>query len=172
MESWKRTYKNCHGDYAGAMAQLWGLPGAPVAAAEEGAEAADPRKVLFDPAGWSIFVGRFKYNGENGRAFMVSNSINGFIQRSGEIRKWLFGVMWVTGEEGLTPLEITCCYMIRGQTIEPLKVCNDDAEHYNWVKIDHTSAEGRALVKEVWCSSNGKFEYLEGKKCVAAEDFK
>jgi hypothetical protein len=39
-----------------------------------------------------------------------------------EIRKWLFGVMWVTGEEGVTPLEISGCYLIRSQSIEELKV--------------------------------------------------
>lgn len=150
-DQWKKIYSNCHGDYAGAMKQFW---------------------ELHDAKGWSIHTCRYKYNSENGKAFMVSNAINGFIQRSGEIRKWLFGVMWVTGEEDLTPLEITGCYLIRGQDVDQLKAANDDAEHYNWYKVDTATEEGRAQVFEMWCSADGKFEYLEGKKCVACSEFK
>ena len=127
---------------------------------------------MHDTKGYSLHVCRFKYNNENSQAFMSSNAINGFIQRSGEIRKWLFGVMWVTGEEGLTPLEISGCFLIRGQDVEPLKAANDDAEHYNWYKVDTATEEGRALVYEHWCSADGKFEFLEGKACVAASEFK
>jgi elongation factor 1-gamma len=151
MDTWKKIYSNCLGDYKGAMKQFW---------------------ELYDAEGWSIHVGRFKYNSENSVAFMCSNSINGFIQRSGEIRKWLFGVHWVTGEEGVTPLELTGCYFIRSQDIEELKKCNDDAEHYNWYKVDTATAEGKALVEEMWCSADGKFEFLEGKACVASSEFK
>jgi len=151
MDAWKKIYSNCGGDYKGAMARFWDL---------------------YDAEGWSIHVGRFKYNSENEVAFMCSNSINGFIQRSGEIRKWLFGVHWVTGEEGLTPLEMTGCYFTRGQDVAALKACNDDAEHYNWYKVDTATAEGKALVEEMWCSTDGKFEFLEGKACVASSEFK
>ena len=151
MDGWKKIYSNCGGDYAGAMKKFW---------------------ELFDAKGWSIHACRFKYNDENEKAFMASNSINGFIQRSGEIRKWLFGVHWVTGEESLTPLEISGCYFIRGQDVAPLIACNDDAEHYNWYKIDTSTDEGKAFVFEMWCSADGKFEFLEGKKCVACSEFK
>merc|ERR1711879_246659 len=150
-DQWKKIYSNCHGDYKGAMDQFWSL---------------------FDSKGWSIWTCRFKYNSENEKAFMASNAINGFIQRSGEIRKWLFGVMWVTGDENVTPLEISGCYLIRGQDIQPLKDANDDAEHYNWFKVDCSTEEGKALVFEQWCSIDGKFEYLEGKTCVACSEFK
>lgn len=150
-DGWKKIYSNCHGDYAGAMKKFW---------------------ELYDKEGWSLHTCRFKYNSENERAFMVSNAINGFIQRSGEIRKWLFGVMWVTGEEGMTPLEISGCFLMRGQDVAQLKAANDDADHYNWYKVDADTEEGRALVHEMWCSNDGKFEYLEGKKCVASSEFK
>lgn len=46
---------------------------------------------MFDPEGWSLWICRYKYNAENTRLFMTSNLVGGFIQRSGEIRKWLFG---------------------------------------------------------------------------------
>jgi elongation factor 1-gamma len=150
-DAWKKIYSNCQGDYAGAMKQFW---------------------ELHDSKGWSLHTCRYKYNSENGKAFMVSNAINGFIQRSGEIRKWLFGVMWVTGEEGLTPLEISGCFLIRGQDVSQLVAANDDAEHYNWYKVDTDTDEGKSLVHEMWCSNDGKFEYLEGKKCIACSEFK
>jgi elongation factor 1-gamma len=150
-DAWKKIYSNCQGDYAGAMKQFW---------------------ELHDSKGWSLHTCRYKYNSENGKAFMVSNAINGFIQRSGEIRKWLFGVMWVTGEEGLTPLEISGCFLIRGQDVSQLVAANDDAEHYNWYKVETDTDEGKSLVHEMWCSNDGKFEYLEGKKCIACSEFK
>ena len=47
----------------------------------------------YDPEGWSIWTCRFKFNEENKVAFQTANATGGFVQRSGEIRKWLFGVM-------------------------------------------------------------------------------
>ena len=151
MDAWKKLYSNCGGDYKTTMAEFW---------------------KLFDAEGWSIWTCRYKYNSENEKAFMASNVINGFIQRSGEIRKWLFGVMWVVGEEGKTPLEISGCYFMRGHDIGVLKQANDDAEHYNWCKVDTATESGKNLVYEMWCSMDGKFEYLEGKFCVACSEFK
>lgn len=151
MDAWKKLYSNCGGDYKTTMAEFW---------------------KLFDAEGWSIWTCRYKYNSENEKAFMASNAINGFIQRSGEIRKWLFGVMWVVGEEGKTPLEISGCYFMRGHDIGVLKQANDDAEHYNWCKVDTATESGKDLVYEMWCSMDGKFEYLEGKFCVACSEFK
>jgi len=150
-DTWKRCISNCGGNYDAAMKTFW---------------------ETYDPKGWSIHVCRFKYNAENGASFMVSNAINGFIQRSGEIRKWLYGTMWVTGEEGVTPLEISGCYLIRSDSINELKACNDDAEHYNWFKVDTATAEGKAMVTEMWCSVDGQHEFLEGKKTVTCAEFK
>ncbi len=52
------------------------------------------------------------------------------------------------------------------------QVCNDDAEHYNWFKVDTSSEDGRSLVKEMWCSAEGQFQYCEGKKCYDYGIFK
>jgi elongation factor 1-gamma len=54
----------------------------------------------FDAAGWSVFRGDYKYNEECKVLFMTSNLIAGFIQRTEEIRKWLFGTLTIRGEEG------------------------------------------------------------------------
>ncbi|RYH14965.1 hypothetical protein EON65_32665 [archaeon] len=58
----------------------------------------------FDAAGWSIFRGDYQYNEECKVLFMTSNLIGGFIQRTEEIRKWLFGTLTIRGVEG------ECCY--------------------------------------------------------------
>jgi hypothetical protein len=54
----------------------------------------------FDSAGWSVFRGDYKYNDECKVLFMTSNLIAGFIQRTEEIRKWLFGTLTIRGVEG------------------------------------------------------------------------
>jgi hypothetical protein len=54
----------------------------------------------FDANGWSIFRGDYKYNEECKVLFMTSNLIAGFIQRTEEIRKWLFGTLTIRGVAG------------------------------------------------------------------------
>ena len=116
---------------------------------------------MFDPKGWALWVCRFKYNHENEKQFMCANAIGGFVQRSDAMRKWAFGTMFVTGSEACLPIEISGCWLMRGDTVENLTEANDDALCYTWTKIDHTSAAGRALVEEYWTADVDGF--LEGK---------
>merc|ERR1711918_7015 len=51
---------------------------------------------MFDAKGWSMWLCRYKYNKENTKLFMTANLVGGFVQRSGEVRKWAFGTMMVT----------------------------------------------------------------------------
>eukprot|EP00622_Pseudochattonella_farcimen_P003938 FR739221.1.p2 GENE.FR739221.1~~FR739221.1.p2 ORF type:complete len:154 (+),score=32.50 FR739221.1:46-462(+) len=132
---------------------------------------------MYDAEGWSIHTCRFKYNKENEQAFMTANATGGFVQRSGEVRKWLFGVMYVTGTEGTTPLEISGCYMIRGQNMDPLQAANDDTAVYHWNKVDTTTDEGKAHVKHMWCYDAEKYAagvpiFLEGKLVNDVKQFK
>lgn len=78
MDTWKKTYSNCS-DYHEAMDSFWST---------------------FDANGWTIFRGDYKYNDECKVLFMTSNLIAGFIQRTEEIRKWLFGTLTIRGVEG------------------------------------------------------------------------
>lgn len=78
MDTWKKTYSNCS-SYQDAMDTFWST---------------------FDAAGWSIFRGDYQYNEECKVLFMTSNLIGGFIQRTEEIRKWLFGTLTIRGVEG------------------------------------------------------------------------
>ena len=146
MDTWKKTYSNA-ADYAVAMDTFWST---------------------FDPNGWSIFRGDYNYNEESKVLFMTSNLIGGFIQRTEEIRKWLFGTMTIRGEEGKL-MKITCYYLIRGDSIEPLIKCNDDAACYTWTKMAiPASPEDKAKLFEYWCSEVS----LEGEPLLDSRCYK
>jgi len=148
MDTWKKTYSNCGGDYKGAMNAFW---------------------ESFDSAGWSIHRGDYKYNDELKVLFMSSNLIAGFIQRTEEIRKWLFGTMTLRGDEGKKDMKITAYFLIRGDSIDPLLKCNDDAECYNWTKLATpvSDADKQALF-DYWCSEGP----LDGEACLDSRVYK
>eukprot|EP01035_Chromulina_nebulosa_P020207 gene20207-26231_t len=146
MDTWKKTYSNTD-DYRVAMDYFW---------------------ANFDPSGWSLYRGDYLYNEELKVLFMTSNLIGGFIQRTEEIRKWLFGTMTIRGEEG-TFLKVTCYYLIRGDSIQPLIDCNDDAACYQWTKIPvPVSDEDKELVYTYWCSDGP----LEGEPNLDSRVYK
>jgi elongation factor 1-gamma len=149
MDNWKRTYSNCKGDYVGAMKSFW---------------------ETFDAEGWSLWRGDYKYNDENTVLFMTSNLIGGFIQRTEEIRKWFFGTMTIRGEAGVAGgMKVTGVFLIRGQDITPLIKCNDDAECYNWTKINvPVSDADKAMVFEFWTAD----DKLEGEPCLDSRCYK
>lgn len=147
MDTWKKTYSNCGGDYKGAMDTFWST---------------------FDAAGWSIFRGDYQYNEENKMLFMTSNLIGGFMQRTEEIRKWLFGTMTIRGEEGGL-MKVSAYYLIRGDSIQPLISCNDDAAYYTWTKMEMPASDAdKAMLFEHWCAE----EELEGEKLLDSRCYK
>lgn len=74
IDSWKRTYSNAK-SYKEAMKTFW---------------------ETFDEKGWTLWYQSYNYNQDNKKAFMASNAVGGFQQRTDEIRKWAFGVMDVS----------------------------------------------------------------------------
>jgi elongation factor 1-gamma len=146
MDTWKKTYSNCS-TYEEGMETFWNT---------------------FDSGGWSVFRGDYSYNDENKVLFMTSNLIAGFIQRTDEIRKWLFGTMTIRGEEGKF-MKITAYFLIRGDSIDPLLKCNDDAECYTWTKVDYPfSSEDKAKIYEYWTSETT----LEGELLLDSRVYK
>jgi elongation factor 1-gamma len=142
---WKKIYSNTD-NYADAMNQFW---------------------TMFDPAGWSLWRCDYKFNQENQVAFMTSNLVTGFLQRSGDIRKWLFGVMDITGAQA--PFKVKGMWLIRGQDIAPLLSVNDDAEYYEWTKIDVPVSDAtKAAIFEFWTSETT----LEGEPIQDSKVFK
>jgi len=147
MDAWKRCYSNCQGDYEAAMKTFW---------------------ETVDLNGWSIWRGDYMYNEECKVLFMTSNLIAGFIQRTDEIRKWLFGTMTIRGVEGEN-MKITCYYLIRGQDIQPLLACNDDASCYKWTKLDApVTDENKKLLFDYWTTD----EKLEGEPVLDSRCYK
>jgi len=147
MDTWKKTYSNTD-NYATALDEFW---------------------ATFDPAGWSIFRGDYKYNEDNSVLFMTSNLIAGFIQRTEEIRKWLFGTMTIRGVAGKGTMKITAYYLIRGDSIEPLIKCNDDAEFYEWTKVPvPASEEDKKKLFDYWTSD----VEFEGEPCLDSRCYK
>lgn len=150
MDAWKKTYSNAE-DYHKAMDEFW---------------------TVFEPQGWSIFRGEYKYNAECKVLFMTSNLIGGFIQRTEEIRKWLFGTMSIRGSVE-TGMFVTGLFLIRGQDIAPLVKCNDDAECYDWTKVaggelPAPSAELKKTMYDYWCSEGP----LDGLECLDSRCYK
>jgi len=133
-DAWKKIYSNTE-DYQDAMRQFW---------------------ELFDSEGWSLWKQSYNYNVENKVLFMTSNLVSGFIQRTGDIRKWAFGVMHITGESDDSsqgPFEVSGVWLLRSSSIEHMLKANDDAEYYTWTKIDTpVSDEDKAFVNAYWTS--------------------
>jgi elongation factor 1-gamma len=146
MDTWKKTYSNCD-DYHVAMAEFF---------------------EKFDSEGWSIYRGDYSYNDELKVLFMTSNLIGGFIQRTEEIRKWLFGTCTIRGTEG-DQMKVTSIFLIRGQSIQPLISCNDDAECYTWTKLEVPVTEAdKKLLYDYWCSEGP----LDGEACLDSRVYK
>ena len=145
MDAWKKQYSNA-ASYEDAMKWFW---------------------ENLDANGFSLWQQVYKFQEENKRIFMTSNAVGGFQQRSDEVRKWAFGVMDVLGTEE-TSLEIKGVWLLRGQTVEHLLTANDDANWYDWIKLDPTNEEHKKIVTDYWCSE----ETLEGKPIQDSKVFK
>jgi len=149
MDAWKKQYSNA-ATYTDAMNYFW---------------------EKFDAEGYSLWYQNYNYNEENKRAFMTSNAVGGFQQRSDEVRKWAFGVMDVLGTEE-TVLEIKGVWLLRGDTVDHLKAANDDANWYSWKMIGgkgvELTEENKKIVEGFWTEETE----LEGKPIQDSKVFK
>jgi len=144
LDEWKRTYSN---NDTTTVANPWFW-------------------VNYDPEGFSIWFGDYKYNDELEKLFMTCNLVAGFFQRVEKLRKYGFGSVIIFGEE--PKLEISCCWLFRGQDMPAeMKEC-DDAEHYTWRKADIKDEATRKLVSSFW-SWEGDFG---GRKMNQGKIFK
>ena len=91
------------------------------------------------------------------------------MQRTDEIRKWLFGTLTIRGEEKAGGMKITIYFLIRGQDIAPLISANCDAEGYTWKKLEvPVSDEDKKLLFDYWTSDTT----LEGEPVLDSRCFK
>jgi elongation factor 1-gamma len=143
LDEWKRTYSN-NDTKTVAMPWFW---------------------QHFDPAGWSLWFGEYKYNDELSKIFMTSNLVTGFMQRLDKLRKYGFGSVLIFGKDG-EKISISCCFLVRGQVIPPEMTDCDDYELYNWTKVDVNDAAQKQKVEESFSwegDFNGRGKPADGK---------
>jgi len=132
MDDWKRTYSN-EDTRSVAIPWLW---------------------EHFDKEGYSFWHADYKYNAELTKTFMTANLVSGFLQRLDKLRKYAFGSLIIFGEDG--GLQVSGVWLFRGLNIpEEMTEC-DDAEHYNWKKLNHEEAESKELIQDFF-AWDGKF---------------
>jgi len=132
MDDWKRTYSN-EDTRSVAIPWLW---------------------EHFDKEGYSFWHSDYKYNAELTKTFMTANLVSGFLQRLDKLRKYAFGSLIIFGDDG--GLEVSGVWLFRGLNIpEEMTEC-DDAEHYNWKKLNHEEAESKELIQDYF-AWDGKF---------------
>jgi elongation factor 1-gamma len=122
----------------------------------------------FDPAGYSVYTCDYKYNDEHKVYFLTCNLIGGFLQRVERLRKYGFGTINLLGaSEDSPPWQLCGIWIFRGQEIPAeMKEC-DDSEHFNFQKVDVTTAAGKALLEEHFVADN-----VYGKLCLERRYFK
>jgi elongation factor 1-gamma len=132
LDEWKRTYSN-EDTRPTALPWLW---------------------KNFDKEGYSFWSCDYKYNHELTKVFMTANLISGFLQRLDKLRKYAFGSLIIFGDDGAN--EVSGIWMFRGQNIpEEMSEC-DDAEHYEWKKLNSDDSQQRELIEDYF-AWDGKF---------------
>jgi len=119
-----------------------------------------------DKEGFSIWFGDYKYNAELDSTLRTSNLLGGFIQRLDRLRKYGFGSLVIFGEE--PKLEVSVCFLFRGQDIPQEMKEVDDCELYDWRKADLGDAATVELINDFW-AWDGNFN---GRKFNRAKAFK
>lgn len=120
-----------------------------------------------DKEGYSVWFCDYNYNNENTMMFMTCNAVGGFIQRSEAMRKFAFGVMDIVGEEGKS-IEITGCWLFRGDSEKHMIEANPDAEYYTWKKVTNFDDAMKKKIGEYWCNE----DTLNGKPIADSKVFK
>jgi len=118
----------------------------------------------FDPEGYCLWFADYKYNSELEVDFKCLNLMNGFMQRLEKGRKYCFGSLILFNSSA--PFALACCWLFRGTEIPAeMKEC-EDAELYNWRKVDINDPSQKQLVNDFWCWE-GKFgtgrQFNQGK---------
>jgi elongation factor 1-gamma len=145
LDEWKRFYSN--NDESAACAYFWDH---------------------FDPAGWTLWQAKYKYNAELDNLMRTCNLIGGMFQRLEKMVKYCFSsVIIFKDNDDAKTFEVAGIWLIRGQEIpELMKIC-DDYELYEWTRLDHASPEVKETVNEYWkwAGNFGGKKFVQGKIC-------
>jgi elongation factor 1-gamma len=139
MDAWKRTYSN---EDTKTVAVPWFFEN-------------------YDPAGYSIWFCRYKFEIEASQVFMVANSLSGFIQRLDPLRKYGFGSLIIFGEE--KPFEVEGFWLFRGTEIPKEMTDCDDCELYTWTRADPAADKERITEFLTWEGAFSGKKFNQGK---------
>ena len=117
----------------------------------------------YDPQGFSIWRGDYKYNHELARIFMTCNLVTGLFQRMDQVRKYAFASVLIFGEDNAN--EISGYFIFRGQEIPPEMKDVPDFESYDFRRVNIEDKEERALFEDylAWDGQIGWQEVCRGK---------
>jgi len=124
----------------------------------------------FDPEGYSIWYGQYKFPEELTQVFMSCNLITGMFQRLDKLRKNGFASVILFG--GNNDSTISGIWIFRGQDLA-FTLSEDwqiDYESYDWRKLDPDSDETKTMVKEYF-AWEGEFAHV-GKPVSQGKVFK
>lgn len=80
--------------------------------------------------------------------FMSNNQIGGFFARLEGSRKYIFGCGAVFGVKDDSVIQ--GAFVVRGQDATPAFEVAPDMESYTFTKLDHTKAEDKEFVDNMW----------------------
>merc|ERR1712173_471504 len=138
LEEWKRFYSN--NDEEEAVKWFW---------------------EHFDAENYSIWKGDYKYNDELTLTFMSCNLIGGMFQRLEKMKKNAFASACLFGVNNNS--SISGVWIWKGQNLA-FELSEDwqiDYASYDWKKLDASTDETKALVKQYW---KWEGEDAEGRK--------
>jgi len=140
MDEWKRVYSN-NDTLTVAAPWLW---------------------EHWDPEGYSLWWSRYKYEHEEPQVFMVANGLRGWMQRLDPLRKYGFGSLCIFGDE--KPFVVECLWMFRGKEVPPEMSEGDDAELYDWIRVDVDKERERVNAFLAWEGNFGNgLKFNQGK---------
>jgi len=144
LDEWKRVYSNAKDTRKDALPWFW---------------------ANLDKEGYSVYFCDYKYNHELEKSFMTANLVGGWIQRLDKLRKYGFGSLIIFGQD--PKLEVSGCWLFRGQEPTQDMKETDDYEHYVWTKVDPEDAAQREKVNDffAWDGTFGgnHLEFNQGK---------
>jgi len=123
----------------------------------------------FDAEGYCFYRCQYKYNEDFSLFFLACNLLGGFLQRAEIMRKYAFAAMALTGEsEDAKPWVLEGVWMFRGKEINPFFFQQvDDAEGYNWTKLDTSNPADQATIKAFF-----QGEQVDGRNILERRYFK
>lgn len=121
----------------------------------------------YDPAGYSLWAIKYKYEEELTVGFKAANSIGGWLQRLEKLHKYAFGNILILG--GKPHFEIEGVWLFRGLEVPAEVTAGDDHSLYTWRRLDHTSAADRQIVDDFNCWDGPS---MKGREVVDGKTFK